>query len=87
VLDFFCAAWRLAVEVDGEVHGCGDLPQWDIMRHTWLREQGVQVIRVRVSDVLSDLEAVVRHIVAEGSSGATCPSTAFGGPPPVSGED
>ncbi|HEX7877449.1 MAG TPA: endonuclease domain-containing protein [Sphingobium sp.] len=81
VLDFFCPGVKLAVEVDGEIHGRGDQPERDAARDAWLADQGVRVMRVPAVDVLHDVEAVVRHIIVG------YPSTAFGGPPPLIGED
>ena len=85
VVDFFCAARRLAVEVDGEAHNRGDRPQADAARDTWIAAQGVRTLRVPAREVLRDLDAVVRHIV--GTARGEYPSTAFGGPPPPQGEE
>ncbi|SER01959.1 endonuclease domain-containing protein [Sphingobium sp. YR768] len=62
VLDFFCPRHRLAVEVDGEVHGRGDAPERDAVRDLWLAADGIRVLRIRAKDVLKDVEAVVLHI-------------------------
>ncbi|WP_448663454.1 endonuclease domain-containing protein [Sphingomonas sp. CJ20] len=78
VLDFFCPAAKLAVEVDGEAHARGDRPERDAMRDSWLRAQGVRVLRIPAQVVLSDLEVAIRYIivVARGDY----PSTGFAGP-------
>ena len=79
VLDFYCDAAKLCVEVDGEAHS------WqlarDVVRDRWLAEQGVKTVRVLARDVLRDLDAVVTYIVAHAPSDALRTS-----PPPV-GED
>jgi very-short-patch-repair endonuclease len=62
-LDFYCYEATLAVEVDGEVHGRGDQPERDAIRDEWLRLQNVRVLRINASDVLRDMDAVIRHIV------------------------
>jgi len=85
VLDFFCAKHRLAVEVDGEAHGCGERQERDAVRDAWLGAQGVRVLRVPAVEVLSDLEGVVRHIT--GFACGEYPSTGFAGSPPLPGED
>jgi very-short-patch-repair endonuclease len=64
VLDFYCASAMLAIEVDGEAHERGDRPIRDIARDAWLVSQGVCVLRYPASEVLSNLEGVVRQIVA-----------------------
>jgi len=54
VLDFYCPAAHLAVEVDGYVHGTGDIPERDERRDAWLKEQGVTVLRIPASNVMAD---------------------------------
>jgi very-short-patch-repair endonuclease len=64
VLDFYCAPARLAIEVDGEAHSRGDRPQRDAIRDQWLATQGVRTLRYPAVEVLSNLEGVVRIIIA-----------------------
>ncbi|MDT8758625.1 endonuclease domain-containing protein [Sphingomonas psychrotolerans] len=64
VLDFYCAPAMLAIEVDGEAHARGDRPVRDATRDAWLASQGVRVLRYAASDVLSNLEGVMRQIIA-----------------------
>ena len=62
VLDFFCAASNLAVEVDGEAHSRGDRPERDIARDDWLRAHGIQVMRIPAIDALKNLDGVMQAI-------------------------
>ena len=64
VLDFFCATANLAIEVDGEAHDRGNRPQRDQIRDKWLDDQNVQVVRIPAVEVLENLDAVVRFVVA-----------------------
>jgi very-short-patch-repair endonuclease len=73
VLDFYCPTARLGIEVDGCSHEMGDNVARDRTRDHWLEQHEVRVLRVTAADVLSDLDAVVRQIVA--ACGADCPST------------
>ena len=41
VLDFYCAAAKLAIEVDGAAHDFGDRPRRDDIRIKWLERQGI----------------------------------------------
>ena len=59
VLDFYCDAARLCVEVDGEAHGCGTAPATDARRDAWLAAQGVATLRVPAAEVLHNLEGVL----------------------------
>ena len=64
VLDFYCAPAMLAIEVDGEAHARGDRPARDAVRDAWLASQGVRVLRYPAKEVLTNLEGVVRQIIA-----------------------
>jgi very-short-patch-repair endonuclease len=77
ILDFYCAAARLAVEVDGEVHGQEDQAGRDVRRDRWLATQGVRVIRLRAEDVRVHLDDVLAFIVREARDRLTAAS-----PPP-----
>ena len=63
VVDFYCPAARLVVEVDGQSHGMGGRPEQDAVRDRWLWEQGLRVLRFDAADVIGDLEAVVIAIL------------------------
>ncbi len=63
VLDFYCARAKLAIEVDGEAHNRGDRPTRDAVRDAWLVSRGVRVLHYPATDVLTNLDSVVREIV------------------------
>ncbi|MDO7836644.1 endonuclease domain-containing protein [Sphingobium sp. HBC34] len=65
ILDFYCSDARLAIEVDGEAHNRADRPSIDAMRDQWLAERGIMTLRVSAKQVLDELDAVVRLIMAE----------------------
>jgi very-short-patch-repair endonuclease len=60
ILDFYCAAARLAIEVDGS--WCHD-PDYDRRRDAWLLTQGITVMRYPAVTVLRDLNEVAQSIV------------------------
>ncbi|WP_394889340.1 endonuclease domain-containing protein [Mesorhizobium sp. AaZ16] len=70
VLDFYCAASRLAVEVDGAVHDLLGQTHHDICRDAWLAGRGIRTLRIAASDVLEDqaLEGVLVMIAEAGKS-------------------
>jgi hypothetical protein len=49
----------------GKAHGSGDRPERDEARDAWLAGAGVETMRIPAKEVLHDLEAVLRAIVAE----------------------
>ncbi len=63
ILDFYCDAEKLAVEVDGGVHGFGDRPERDERRDAWLLERGVRTLRLSASLILADVDDATRTIV------------------------
>ncbi|NTS66208.1 DUF559 domain-containing protein [Sphingomonas sp. HHU CXW] len=85
VLDFYCPAFRLAVEVDGEAHDRGDRPLRDARRDAVLQANGLTILRIAAADVLRDPDAVA-DAVARTASPLHRPA---GGPPPHAwhGED
>jgi very-short-patch-repair endonuclease len=63
VLDFYCPAAKLVVEVDGDVHGMGAMPAKDARRDEWLGRRGLRTLRIPAAEIYRDLEAVVRFIL------------------------
>ena len=64
VVDFYCHAVMLVVEVDGMSHD--DKLVEDTAKTTYLQGQGLQVLRVMNEDVMRDLDAVTREIARLG---------------------
>ena len=86
--DFACLERRMIIEVDGQSHNFGDQPRRDAARDALLRRDGFRVMRIAARDVLRDLDAVLRGIVAACSDVGPLHHTASRrGPPPRSGED
>ncbi len=69
VADFYCAAKRIAVEIDGIAHEHGARPAKDARRDATLAAMGVEVVRISASEVLHDVDAaadmIVRHCAAK----------------------
>jgi very-short-patch-repair endonuclease len=56
ILDFYCAAARLAVEIDGMGHDFR--VEHDARRDLWLTNQGIEVMRVSAAAVMADPDMV-----------------------------
>jgi very-short-patch-repair endonuclease len=54
VLDFYCDAAKLAVEVDGSHHTLGDNPARDLERDAWFAARGIETLRIPAPNVLAD---------------------------------
>ncbi len=63
VLDFYCPAANLAIEIDGAAHDFGDRPQRDDKRGEWLITQGLELLRVPAQDVLPDPDAAAEALL------------------------
>jgi very-short-patch-repair endonuclease len=61
VLDFYCPALKLCIEVDGEIHV--DQVERDEARSEVLATRGIRVVRFTNEQALKDLPAVLRQII------------------------
>lgn len=59
ILDFFCPAARLAIEVDSKWHDDRDHG----FRDHWLDQQGIETLRIPARVILEDADQAVDHIV------------------------
>ncbi len=62
IVDFYCPAQSLVVEVDGGVHDRRE--DIDAQRDTMLGAMGLRVLRVRNEDVMGAIDGVLRVIAA-----------------------
>jgi very-short-patch-repair endonuclease len=73
VLDFYCESARLAVEVDGAVHGQGDNPARDERRDRYFARAGIRTYRVPADEVFHNMDGVIQAIVQACSPEQTPP--------------
>ena len=87
VLDFACLERRLALEVDGMAHDLGDRPERDRRRDGFLQSRGFDVLRIRATDILANLDVVIVAIVDACDRRVPLHHAASRrGPPPRAGE-
>jgi very-short-patch-repair endonuclease len=65
VVDFFCPAKRLIVELDGGHHNDDQTAKCDRERQLWLEKEGYRVVRFWNSEIAGDLTAVLEQIYVE----------------------
>jgi very-short-patch-repair endonuclease len=72
VVDFFCPAKRLIIEMDGGHHNDDETAKRDRDRQLWLEQEGYRVVRFWNSEITGNLTAVLERIYVElyGSLGA-----------------
>jgi len=63
---------RLIIEVDGGVHELEVVAQRDAARDVWLSARGYRALRLTNREVIGDIEAMVRRIIA--AAGACTPT-------------
>ena len=64
VLDFYCAAAKLGIEIDGIARDMGDRPERDLARDEFIRAQGIEVTRYPATEVLASPVGVAEATVA-----------------------
>ncbi|WP_293392005.1 DUF559 domain-containing protein [Phenylobacterium sp. RIFCSPHIGHO2_01_FULL_69_31] len=63
ILDFYCPALRLAIEVDGATHWDEAAQLKDTARDRWLAGQGVHTLRIPASRIYHDLDGVMDELL------------------------
>lgn len=64
VVDFYCPAAKLVIEIEGIVHAMGDVPERDAARFAWLAKQGYSILRIPATDVLKDVDRTADAIAS-----------------------
>ncbi len=62
IVDFFCNKLRLAIELDGYSHQLEGTWKKDVVKTKRLNELGIQVLRFSDTQVLYDMDNVLRAI-------------------------
>ena len=60
IVDFYCHAVGLVIEVDGEIHA--SQAEYDAERDHILRERGLHILRIPNAAIHADLEGVLERI-------------------------
>jgi very-short-patch-repair endonuclease len=79
LLDFYCLAIGLAVEVDGGQHNFEQQKDRDEQRTRWLEAKGVRVIRFWNNDVTGNLRGVPGEIARVASTMTPSPTLPLSG--------
>ena len=64
ILDFYCAAQKLCIELDGITHSTPEGMRHDEARTAWLEAKGIRVVRFAGTDVMNaeGLRGVLTYI-------------------------
>ena len=84
VMDFYCREAALVIEVDGWAHDTLEVARRDERRDAFLRERGLQIMRIPAVEITRDVGSVIQQILVRVGSPLHQPSA---GTPPRSGGD
>lgn len=65
ILDFYCPAERLAIELDGDTHFTDEAIQYDRERTDFLNTLNIRVLRFLNTDVFNNPDSVCERILEE----------------------
>jgi very-short-patch-repair endonuclease len=60
ILDFYCAALQLGIEIDGDSHA--EREEYDTERTRFLNACGIKILRYSNDDVLQNITGVYEHL-------------------------
>jgi very-short-patch-repair endonuclease len=62
IVDFYCPALKLVIEIDGDTHNSQEAKDYDLERSQRLEGYGLQVVRFTNEEVLTDFEGICTRI-------------------------
>lgn len=63
IVDFYCHALKLVIEIDGNIHDLKDQIEYDAGREFELQELGLRVLRFRNEEVILSPDKVLNKIL------------------------
>ena len=84
ILDYYCVENKLGIELDGGQHG--EAVEYDQHRDSWLRTQGILVLRFWNNQMLTETEAVMETIYQAIIANSPPPAGGIYSPLPLAGE-
>ena len=86
ILDFYCPALRLAIELDGDYHYHCNVPEKDYERMSELeREYGIKTLRFENKVVFENPEGIVAEVMRAAEQCVTARAPRARTPPPLRG--
>jgi very-short-patch-repair endonuclease len=77
ILDFYCPAFKVAIELDGGQHNQTEGREYDAVRSEYLNAHGIEVIRFWNNEALNEIDGVLAQleiqIADRQGSNPTCP--------------
>ena len=63
IIDFYCPAEKLGVELDGEGHFSGRSSETDVERRRHIESHGIKIIRIENKRVFEDPDLVIEFVI------------------------
>jgi very-short-patch-repair endonuclease len=62
IVDFYCHEYKLAIEIDGEIHSNEEKHDYDLGRSAVLNKLGIKVIRFTNDQIVFNIDQVITRI-------------------------
>jgi len=62
ITDFYCAAGKLVIELDGAIHNTTEAQEYDRIRDNYFKELGLKVLRFQNDDAEKNTEQTLEKI-------------------------
>lgn len=63
IVDFYCPLKKLAIELDGDVHGYASRIDSDLKRQADIESLGIKVLRFTNADIMQSIDGVLQKIL------------------------
>jgi len=65
IADFYCHEYKLAIEIDGEIHFKKEIQEYDDGRTHDIEKFGIKILRFSNNQIIFDLSSVKKRILEE----------------------
>ena len=62
VVDFYCHKYKLAIEIDGEIHLKNEVVEYDDVRSHDIEKFGIKILRFTNNEVFTNLNKIIEEI-------------------------
>jgi very-short-patch-repair endonuclease len=63
IVDFYCHEYKLAIEIDGEIHLKNEVIEYDDGRSHDIEKFGIKILRFTNNEVFTDLNKIIAEIL------------------------
>ena len=63
IVDFYCHEYKLAIEIDGEIHLKNEVIEYDDGRSHDIEKFGIKILRFTNNEVFTDLKKIMEEIL------------------------